>query len=153
MLCSLAEEISQTWNKKLAGFSKMCVCICQIMLHHSDLRSHCCAESRYHRTLYLHHTQYLKEKYISPAQVRFLLCLFQPTSCQSFFIALCASCQGMRTLWIYWRRVLPSSLLRRWEWYTQRQGSEGQRSVCHPLITICRKYVKEEPKYCRFWKD
>jgi hypothetical protein len=153
MLCSLAEEIALTWNKKLAGSSKMCVCICHIILHHSYLRSHCCAESRYHRTLSLHRTQYLKEKYISPAQVIFLLCLFQPTSCQSFFISLCASCQGMRTLWIFRRRLLPSSLLKHWEWYTERQVIEGQRSVCHLLITISRKYVKEEHKYCRFWED
>ena len=37
MLCSLAEEISFTWKKKAAGSSKMCVCICQTILHHSDL--------------------------------------------------------------------------------------------------------------------
>jgi hypothetical protein len=84
MLCSLAEEIYRIWKKKVAGSSKMCVCICQIIQHYSDLRSHCCAESRSHRTLSLHHTHYLKERCISPAQVIFLLCLFQPTSCQSF---------------------------------------------------------------------
>ena len=107
MLCSLAEEIPLTRKKKAADSSKICV---STILHCMTVIFAVTAVRTSALRFFSLHTV-SKGQRILALHSHISFAPFSTTSSQSFFIALSTPCQGVKTLWVFWRTVLPSSLL------------------------------------------